>query len=74
MNCKEWFDQLYRYLDKDLDDIVWKDVEVHMKNCRPCCDRYDIEIQLRERLQKSCKFEACTEALKLRIKTIIAKF
>ena len=34
MNCKEWYDKLYQILDKDMEESVWKDVEVHMKECR----------------------------------------
>jgi len=73
MNCDQWFEKLYLYIDKDLDAISWNDVDAHMKQCRPCCNRYDLEVKLRTRLQKSCKFEVCTEALRVRIQTILKK-
>jgi len=74
VNCDEWFEQLYRYIDKDLDEIAQKHVDEHMKSCRPCWDRYELEIKLKERLSSSCCIERCTESFRLRIKSIIAKF
>lgn len=74
MNCEEWFEKLYHYLDKDLDQIQWKEVETHMHDCRPCFDRYDLEIKIRQRLKESCNNEGCTETLRLKIRAIIEKF
>jgi len=74
MNCDEWFEHLYRFIDKDLDQIAWQDVETHMKNCPPCWSRYEFEVKLKERLNKSCRVERCTESLRIRIQSIIEKF
>ena len=74
MNCEEWFEKLYRFIDKDLDQAAWKDIEAHMHDCRPCFDRYDLEIKIRERLQASCRKEGCTESLRLRIRALLEKF
>jgi len=71
MNCEQWFEKLYSYIDKDCDQIVWKDVEDHMHHCRPCCDRYELEVRIKERMQKTCKFEKCTESLRIRIQAIL---
>ena len=74
MNCDEWFEKLYKYIDKDLKDIAWKDVEAHMSDCRPCFNRYDLEIKIRQRLKESCCKESCTESLRLKIQAILEKF
>jgi mycothiol system anti-sigma-R factor len=74
MNCDEWFEKLYLYIDKDLKKIDWDHVEEHMKGCRPCWDRYEIEVKLKERLSKSCSVERCSESFRLRIKAILEKF
>jgi mycothiol system anti-sigma-R factor len=74
MNCDEWFDRLYQILDRDMDDVVWRDVESHMKNCRPCWDRYEFEVRLKAKVKKSCCIESCTESLRLRIKALFEKY
>ena len=43
MNCNEWFDRLYQILDRDLDETLWQDLQVHMKSCRACWDRFEFE-------------------------------
>ena len=74
MTCDEWFEKLYHYLDKDLDEAALKDVDRHMKECKPCWTRYEFEVKLRERLNSSCCIERCTETFRLRIKALIEKF
>jgi mycothiol system anti-sigma-R factor len=74
MDCHEWFDKLYLILDRADDQIMWKDVEEHMKECRPCWDRYEFEVKLRERLKSSCSRERCTESFRQHIKALLEKF
>jgi len=74
MNCDEWFEKLYRYIDRDLDQIVWKDVEAHMHDCRPCYSRYELEVKIKQRLKESCESDCCTEALRVKIRAILEKF
>ncbi len=74
MKCDEWFDRLYQILDRDLDETVWRDLEAHMKSCRPCWDRFEFEKLLKERVKNSCGKESCTESLRLRIKALFKKY
>ena len=74
MNCKECLNQLYQYLDRDLSTITWKEVDEHIKACRPCLDRHDLEVKLRTRVKESCCIEVCTEKLRQRIKLILDRF
>jgi mycothiol system anti-sigma-R factor len=74
IDCKKWFDKLYRILDCDKDDTVWKDVEKHMKDCRPCWDRLEFEKRLKEKIKSSCCKESCTESLRTRIKALFEKY
>ena len=74
MNCEEWYDKLYQILDQDLDASSLQELQVHMKNCRPCWDRFEFEKQLKERLQNSCCIETCTETLRIRIKALFEKY
>jgi len=74
MNCNEWFERLYQILDKDVDEVVWREVEEHMKLCRPCWDRYEFEKRLKERVKSSCCKESCTESLRKRVVALFEKY
>lgn len=74
MNCDEWFDRLYQILDRDVDEVVWREVEEHMKLCRRCWDRYEFEKRLKEKVKKSCCKEPCADSLRLRIKALFEKY
>ncbi len=74
MNCKEAFEFLYQFLDKDGDTVICQEIEVHLKVCRHCCDRYEFERRLKDRCKKTCGEEPCSEALLTRIKNILDKF
>lgn len=36
MKCKEIFDRLSDYIDRDLDPEICKEIEGHVENCEPC--------------------------------------
>ena len=74
MNCEEWFEQLYQILDKDVDDVFWREVEEHMKQCRPCWDRLEFEKRLKERIHKVCLEEPCGESVRTRVKALLEKY
>jgi mycothiol system anti-sigma-R factor len=74
MNCDESFELLYRYLDSDMDGMTLRDIEVHLKICRPCWDRFAFERKLKERLRSSCHKETCSNALRQRIQSLLEKY
>jgi mycothiol system anti-sigma-R factor len=73
MNCDESFEVLYRFLDKDLESGTCDEVEVHLKICRPCWDRFEFEKKLKARFQKCCS-EQIPEHLEARIKALLEKY
>jgi mycothiol system anti-sigma-R factor len=74
MNCEDSFEKLYQFIDKDLDGLTCSEVEKHLKDCRPCWNRYEFERLLKMRLQSSCRQEPMSETLLLRIKTLLEKY
>ena len=36
MKCKEIFERLGDYIDRELDDEICKEIEGHVENCEPC--------------------------------------
>ena len=35
-NCLALFERLSEYIDRELDELTCKDVEAHIKACKPC--------------------------------------
>lgn len=74
MKCGECLDKLYRFMDHDLDDGEWAQVDIHIRECRACFDRHELEVQIKQRLEKSCCLTVCTEKLRLRVRAILDRF
>jgi mycothiol system anti-sigma-R factor len=74
MNCEESFEMLFQYIDKDMDSLTIQEIEVHLKHCRPCWDRFEFEKKLKERFRKSCCKEPCPDSLLHRIKALLEKY
>lgn len=36
MNCKQIFEKLSDYLDREVDPKICRDIEEHIKDCKPC--------------------------------------
>lgn len=36
MKCKEIFEKISDYIDKELDDNLCEEIESHIKDCEPC--------------------------------------
>ena len=34
--CREMFEKLSEYIDRELDEVTCKDIEEHAQNCIPC--------------------------------------
>ena len=34
--CREMFEKLSEYIDKELDEVTCKDIEKHARDCIPC--------------------------------------
>ena len=74
MNCRDSFELLYRYIDGDHDGLSVEEIEIHLKLCRPCWDRFEFEKKLKERLKSCCHKETCSDELRQRIKSLLEKY
>lgn len=74
IGCLEAINHLYAYLDgeiKDKESIT--EIEHHMKHCRNCFSRNELESLLTERIKTSAKSTA-PKHLQKRIKNIVNSF
>jgi anti-sigma factor (TIGR02949 family) len=66
----DWCEEVLQpYLDRDLNEAEQKEVEVHLKDCKYCRDRYKLEQDLR-RLVRQAVVEPMAPALKQRLSAL----
>lgn len=67
MNCREAFDRLYEYLDRELTPEVEAKVREHLHDCRPCVEHFDAEQAFLKFVEARCKSRSAPPELKRRI-------
>ena len=71
-SCEEVIEQLFAYLDADLDETTSARIHSHLHHCRECCNRLEFEQRLRARVRESGTEEA-PERLHQRIRDILER-
>ena len=71
MDCLEAIEQIYAYLDGELEDQASVErFEKHMRHCRSCFSRKELETRLNSKIQESVGGDA-PESLKRRLRNLI---
>ena len=71
IDCLEALEQLYAYLDGELDDAVERaKFENHLQHCSSCFSRRELEMELNRKLRKSVDGEV-PASLKHRLSNLI---
>lgn len=73
LSCEEVIEQLFAYLDRELDGELSADIAHHIARCRDCFTRAEFEKKLRARLAETTHAKA-PERLQKRIKGILDRF
>lgn len=73
LNCEEVIEQLFAYLDHELDSETSGEIERHLDACRGCCSRVEFERRLRGRMAETGRTAAPAQ-LHRRIKALINGF
>lgn len=58
LTCAEVVQQLFTYLDQELDAATSAQIDRHLGTCRECCSRLKFEKRLRVKLQESATEKA----------------
>jgi mycothiol system anti-sigma-R factor len=74
MNCDQVLQQMWRYLDGDLDGATSGDLERHLGRCRRCFSRIEFEKQLTAMVKRSCESEHVPPHLQERVRKILRLF
>lgn len=73
MTCEEVIEQLFDYLDRELDNEVSERMDRHLERCRDCFTRAEFEKRLREKVNEAVEVEA-PDSLRRRIRRVLDEF
>ncbi len=65
-DCVEFVDRIVYLVDNELDDADVIAVRVHIEDCRPCHERYDVQRTVKSVVARSCS-ERAPSALRAKI-------
>jgi len=65
-DCAKVLDNLYLFLDNEMEEATWDDVHAHIADCGPCLSEFDLERMLKELVARSCA-ERAPEPLRQRV-------
>ena len=73
INCEEVIEQLFAFLDQELDDETRERIDEHMARCRDCFSRAEFERRLRQRVQETAEIQP-PDRLIQRLRRIVDEF
>lgn len=73
ITCEEVIEQIFDFLDRELDHEVSGRIDAHLARCRDCFTRAEFERRLRERVRATSEAEA-PEGLQRRIRAMLDAF
>jgi mycothiol system anti-sigma-R factor len=73
VDCVEVIEQVYLYLDGEIDETHRTEVRVHLDDCGPCLRQYGIEQEVKALVARSGGGDSAPEALKDRLRAKLAE-
>ncbi len=65
-DCGDALQNLYLFIDREIDDASCEDVQMHLDSCSDCLTEYDLEQVVRSLVSRSCQ-EAAPEPLRQKV-------
>jgi mycothiol system anti-sigma-R factor len=53
--CDDALNELYRFLDHELDETARLHIEAHLDGCSTCLEAFDFEVELRRVIRSRCQ-------------------
>ena len=69
MNCQEAPQNLYEFVDRELDTATEQEIQAHLKHCDGCLGKFEAERLFKEMLQAKAGDEKVSEEMRARILT-----
>jgi mycothiol system anti-sigma-R factor len=57
-DCAKVLDRVYEYLDGELGVVDLDRIRVHLDECGPCLQQYDLDVALKALIRRSCHEKA----------------
>lgn len=73
ITCEEVIEQIYEFLDQELDSTLSERINAHLERCRDCFTRAEFEKRLRARVNDAAEAEA-PERLHRRLQRLLNQF
>ncbi len=67
MNCQEALQNLYEFIDRELDTATVEDIQAHLAHCDGCLGKFEAEKLFKEMLQAKAGGERVSEEMRARI-------
>lgn len=65
-SCADFLERIVYLLDNELDDADVTAVRIHLGQCQPCLDRYDLQRTMKALVARSC-CDAAPDELRQRV-------
>jgi mycothiol system anti-sigma-R factor len=69
-SCADFLERIVYFLDNELDAADVADVRVHLDECAPCLQNYDLQRTVKAMVARSCH-ETAPESLRQRVRVEI---
>jgi mycothiol system anti-sigma-R factor len=69
-SCVDFLERIVYFLDHELDEADIADVRVHLDECAPCLQNYDLQRTVKALVARSCH-ETAPETLRQRVRVQI---
>lgn len=69
-DCDSALDELYQFLDGELDEANRHRIEAHLNDCSPCLEAFDFEAELRRIIANRCR-DRVPDELRSRIQAVL---
>lgn len=53
-DCGQALENLYLFIDKEIDDASCEEIQAHIDQCSGCLDEYDLERVVKSLVSRSC--------------------
>ena len=70
-DCAKALEQMYLFLDAELDNASKRKIQEHLDECGPCLQHFDLERVVKQLVVRSCANSRAPEELRTRVLTRI---
>jgi mycothiol system anti-sigma-R factor len=65
--CADYLERIVYFLDNELDEADCSAVQLHLDECGPCLEKYDLQRTVKAVVARSCSSEAAPSELRQRV-------